>query len=102
MHTPIAKYSLSNGAQTHRYLGLGGDGVNVICARAELHAPVQQVNLSRVVRQRQRFLQRRISAADDDHVLSLKERSVAVSALRHSLPFKLGFTGNAKPLDLRA
>ena len=58
--------------------------------------------MPRVMRQRKRFLQRRIPSANDDHVLSLKQRSVAVSTLRNALPFELGFTRNAEPLDLRA
>ena len=48
------------------------------------------------LRQQQRVLHRRISAADYANILSGEELSIASSGFYHSLPGKLFFTGHAE------
>ena len=63
---------------------------------------MDEVHLAAVLREHERFLESRVAAADDDRVLVLVHRAVAVGALRNAAAFELGFAGNAEPLQARA
>src|SRR4030081_2248718 len=71
--------------------GLDQDGLS-----AKLLAPVDDVNLLRVARQEDAFLQRSVAAADHRDLLLLEEGAIAHGALRNPAPLELGLARDAE------
>ena len=63
---------------------------------------MHEVHALAVFGQHQRFLQRRIAAADDHDFLVLVHRTVAVGALGYALVFEFGFAWDTQPFQLCA
>ena len=69
---------------------------------AELAAAVDDRQLAGELGDEDRVLHRRVAAADDDHVLTLEEGSVADAAGRDAASAELSLTGDVDRLRLRA
>ena len=63
--------------------------------------PVQNQNRFREIRQRERFLQRRVAAAHDADCLAIVERSIAACAVAYAPAHQLCFSGDAELLEGR-
>src|SRR6185369_13946150 len=69
---------------------------------AELVAAVEQLDLVRELGEEERFLHRRVAAADDGDVLALEEEAVAGGARRDAVAGELLLVRKPDPLRRRA
>src|SRR6185503_10213181 len=76
--------------------------LNVRRLRGERSPTMQDDHACGVLRQRQRFLQRGVSASDDADDAAAEKRGVAARTMAHAFAAQLLFSGNAKRLQRRA
>src|SRR4029450_7434305 len=92
---------LDHGIQYRLDLRILGDALLDDLRRAELVAPVDQVELRGIARKEVRLFARRIATADDGDILPAEKRAVADRAVRDALAGVFHFAWNAQ-LDRRS
>jgi hypothetical protein len=78
-------------SQMMRVLGLFSMRIWLVLSGAQAIAPVNERNLGREIGEEERFLHRRVAAADHDNFLAFEKEAVARGASRHAEAFELFF-----------
>ena len=100
--TSSPRISSTDGAIVRRYLRIAQDSLEIaIAAPEKFSLAVKNHNRFRVIRQRERFLERGIAAADHAYYLAIVKRPVATGAVADAPAHQFGFAGNAEFFERR-